>query len=174
VCYPTADIGTEVGQVTPNWCFDDGTTSFCLAQLYDPQGKLPARLIHMTVMAAWNGPSNEEADFIAGTNTNGDNPNGISWAKELAPNVVFLDVLIDGPTFGTGATTNDLQAWISAHGDVVPTYVDPTEMLGVFFDGAAVPCNIDIDAHTMKIVAVDLGFDTNLDHTLETLLASMK
>ncbi len=159
VCYPTGDV-------IPNFCLDDGTVSFCLAQLYDPQGELAARLIHITVFATWCGPCTDEADFITGSNVTGANPSGISWAKELAPKVVFLDVLTDGA---------NLQAWIAAHGDFVPTLADPgTESLGVYFDGAAVPLNIDIDARTMKILDSSNGFDTNLDHTLQTLLASMK
>jgi hypothetical protein len=175
VCYPTTNLGTGGGQVIANYCFDDGSLSFCLAQLYDPQKKFPARLIHLTVIAVWCGPCNEYVDFIAGTNVSGANTSGVSWAKDLAPDVVFIDILADGKTPGVGPTTNDLQAWIAAHGDVVPTFLDPgVQNLGVFYDGAAIPFSIDIDPHTMTIIDATEGFDTNLDQTLKTLLASMK
>jgi hypothetical protein len=169
VCYPVNDLGVDVGQVIPNLCFDDGTLSFCLAQLYDPESKLAARLIHITVMANWVGPSNVEADFIAGTDLTGANVSSVAWAKELSPNVAFINAWLTQTTTSGGGATADFQAWLAAHGDVVSTNVAP----GVLGDAPAIPLNIDIDARTMKIVHEALGLDLQLDQSIEKVLSTL-
>ena len=92
-----------------------------------------------------------------------------SFAKELAPlGVVFLQALSDGQTFGVGATISDLDKWINHHKNDFSTVVDPgIQNLGVFFDGAAVPFNMNIDARSMEILSSELGFDTNMNNTIK-------
>ena len=92
-----------------------------------------------------------------------------SFAKELAPlGVVFVQALSDGPTFGTGATISDLNSWVTHHKNDFTSMVDPgIQNLGVFFDGAAVPFNMNIDARSMEILSTELGFDTGMDQTIK-------
>jgi hypothetical protein len=196
-CYPTDDIGTgsrssfsangTPGQRIANFAFTGypvsdttlvtpGTpTSIHLANFYNPDGKsvfagTSIKLIHLTVAAVWCGPCNEETDFISGGNWTGQNTGGASFAKELAPlGVIFVQAISDGPTFGTGATISDLNNWVTHHQSDFPSMVDPgVQNLGVFFDGAAVPFNMNIDARSMEILSTELGFDTNMDNTIKT------
>ena len=196
-CYPVDDIGTgsrssfsangTSGQRIANFAFTGYPTTdttllttgtpgtIHLANFYNPDGKAtiggtPIKLIHLTVAAVWCGPCNEETDFISGGNWTGANTGGASFAKELAPlGVVFVQALSDGPTFGTGATINDLNSWITHHQNDFTSVVDPgIQNLGVFFDGAAVPFNMNIDARSMEILSTELGFDTNMDNTIKT------
>ena len=196
VCYPTADIGTGArssfgsngtpGQRIANFAFtgypvqDTNAvatglpTAIHLANYYNPDGNLtiagtPIKLIHLTVAAVWCGPCNEETDFISGGNWTGTNPAGVSFANELAPlGVIFVQALSDGPVVGTGATLTDLDAWIHHHQSDFTELLDPNvENLGVFFDGASVPFNMNIDARSMEILSSETGFDTTMDDTIE-------
>jgi hypothetical protein len=79
-----------------------------------------------------------------------------------------VQALSDGPTFGTGATITDLNNWVTHHQNDFTTMVDPgIQNLGVFFDGAAVPFNMNIDARSMEILSTELGFDTAMDNTIK-------
>jgi hypothetical protein len=156
-----------------------GTKTVHLGDYYDPQGKgvpgiiggVPIKVIHLTVAGVWCGPCNEETDFISGANFTGANTSGASFATELAPlGVVFVQALDDGPVTGVGATISDLNSWISQkhHNDFTST-VDPGNAnLGVFFDAAAIPFNMNIDARSMEILTSEVGFDTAMDNTIKT------
>jgi len=196
VCYPKDDVGTGSrtsfspnavsGQRIANFAFTGypvqdtnavatgSPTAIHLANYYNPDGNLtiagtPIKLIHLTVAAVWCGPCNEETDFISGGNWTGQNTGGASFAKELAPlGVVFVQALSDGPTYGTGANLNDLNNWVTHHANDFTSMLDPgVQNLGVFFDGAAVPFNMNIDARSMEILSTELGFDTNMDNTIK-------
>ncbi|HEX4514640.1 MAG TPA: hypothetical protein VH054_13920, partial [Polyangiaceae bacterium] len=88
-CYPQGNSE----QVVPNDSYAGADGSFRLAQLYDPEQRFPARLIHIAVLPTWMGPANEEADFITGSDSNGSNTSHVSWASELSPKVVFIVVV---------------------------------------------------------------------------------
>jgi hypothetical protein len=172
-CYPQGEYGATAGDTIANFCF--APSNACLAQFYDPDGRLGIKLIHVVVAAMWSEPSSAETDFITGSNATGTNPNGASWASELAPDgVVFFEALDDGPTLGTAASAADLATWTSAHDATIDVVLDPgNENLGIFFDSAAVPVNVDIDARTMKVVDASVGFDVKLDASIEAVLASL-
>jgi len=160
---------TDTNLVTPGTA-----TSIHLAQYYNPNGLAtisgaPIKLIHLTVAAVWCQPCNEETDFISGANWTGYNTGNASFAKELAPlGVVFVQALSDGPTYGTGANLNDLNKWVTNHQNDITTMLDPgVQNLGVFFDAAAVPFNMNIDARTMEILSSEVGFDTNMNNTIK-------
>ncbi len=168
----TGYAGSDLNVLSP------GTpTTVHLANYYNPNGLAipnviggtPVKLIHLTVAAVWCGPCNEETDFISGANWTGANTGGSAFAKELAPlGVVFVQALSDGPVVGTGATMNDLNSWIQHHQNDFTSMVDPgVQNLGVFFDAAAVPFNMNIDARTMEILSSEVGFDTSMDLTIK-------
>ncbi len=148
-----------------------------LAHFYNPSletipdliGGVPVKLIHLTVAAVWCGPCNQETDFIAGGNWTGTNTNGASFAKALAPlGVVFVQALSDGPVFGTGATLTDLSTWVGHHQSDFTEMLDPgVKNLGIFFDAASVPFNMNIDARSMEILSSETGFDTGMDQTIK-------
>jgi hypothetical protein len=198
-CYPTSDIGTKArtgvngiaGNRIANYAFTgypaadtnalvpDGTTKTVrLGDYYDPDqkgipgviGSVPIKIIHLVVSAVWCNPCNQETDLVSGANFSGANPNGTSWAKELAPlGVVFVQALDDGAVTGVGATLNDLNSWINHHGVNFTDVLDPNNQnLGVFFDAAAIPFNANIDARSMEILSSEVGFDTNGDTAIKT------
>ncbi len=197
VCYPTTDIGTGVrsgqsasaipGQHINNFAFTGysaanaadvlttgSTKTVHLGDYFDPQGKLGAsgsgiKIIHLVVSAVWCGPCNQETDFVTGANYTGANTAGAAWAKELEPQgVVFVQALDDGAVVGVGATITDLNGWIGHHQNDITTFVDPNNSnLGVFFDAAAIPFNMNIDARTMEILSAEVGFDTNGDTAIK-------
>ncbi len=99
---------------------------------------------------------------ITGSNASGQNPTGVSWAIDYAPfGVVFILVLDSGPLVGIGPTLADFKAWAaSLPSSPAKLAIDPQNSnLGVFFDAAAIPFNIDIDARTMVILDASVGFD---------------
>lgn len=195
-CYPTSDIGTGAraslsananpGQRISNFAFTGypvtdtnlvvpgSPSTIHLAEYYNPNGVTtisgaPIKLIHLTVAAVWCPPCNEETDFISGGNWTGLNTTSASFAKELAPlGVVFVQALSDGATVGTGATISDLNNWVNHHANDFTSFVDPgVQNLGVFFDAAAVPFNMNIDARSMEILSSEVGFDTNMNNTIK-------
>jgi hypothetical protein len=196
VCYPNQDIGTTArsGQVAgnriSNFAFTgyqatdttmlatSSTKTVHLGDFYDPQqkgvpgiiGGVPIKIIHLVVSAVWCNPCNQETDFVTGANFTGANTGGASFATELAPlGVVFVQALDDGPSVGTGATITDLNTWITNHKNNITTFLDPGNAnLGVFFDAAAIPFNMNIDARSMEILSADVGFDTGLDSTIKS------
>ncbi len=199
VCYPTANIGTQVltldakgnivsrGNRAPNFRFTGFRATSAngivdtsraqvvsLADFYDPDQTLGITVIHLLASTMWCGPSNDEADLIAGADYMGTNPPpAASWAKELAPlGVVFLEVLIEGPVGGAAATLGDLQKWVSYHDVDYSVGLDPEgQMLGMFDPAAEVPFNMDIDARSMEMLDASDGIDTALDGTIKTWIA---
>jgi hypothetical protein len=198
VCYPTSDIGTTAragtvaGSRIANFAFSGYTTTdtakidtttaktqtIRLSDFFDPMqkgvtgiiGGKPIKIIHLTVAALWCGPCNEETDFISGANYTGYNTAGAAFATELAPlGVVFVQAIDDGATPGIGATITDLNTWIGRHNNDFYTMVDPSNSnLGIFFDAAAIPFNMNIDARSMEILSADVGFDTQMDQTIKS------
>jgi hypothetical protein len=156
----------------------DSPQTIRLAHFYNPNlqtipnaiGDVPVKLIHLTVAAVWCGPCNMETDFISGGNWTGANTNGVSFAKELAPlGVIFVQALSDGPVMGTGATLDDLAGWINHHQSDFTEMLDPNvQNLGVFFDGALVPFNMNIDARSMEILSAAPGFDTGMGDDIKS------
>ena len=171
VCYPTSDIGDGIGSRIADFCFGAPSPT-CLASLYDPDDEESRKLLVITVTALWSNPSNEQTDFILGSNFTGANMNGVSWANELAPlGVVFGQFIDDGATPGVGATTSvsELASWIADH-DITNVYewTDPGNAgLGVFFDAAAIPLNMYIDLRSMEILAIDVGLDAAMMQTIK-------
>ncbi len=167
-CYPT-DVGMSVGQPIVDLAFTtSGDKTIRLGDYYDPDGKTPTRLLHITVFAQWCGPSLAEVDFILGSNFTGGNAGGLSWQSELAPKVAFIELLGDGVTMGVGATVAELTAFSTAHPNATAALA--TDNFGAFFDAAAIPLNLDIDTRTMRILDASVGFDTNLDASILKLL----
>jgi hypothetical protein len=169
----TGYLATDTSLITPG-----SPATVNLAHFYNPSlqaipdqiGGVPVKLIHLTVAAVWCGPCNQETDFISGANWTGANTSGTSFAKELAPlGVVFVQALSDGPTFGTGATINDLSTWIGHHQSDFTELLDPNvQNLGIFFDSASVPFNMNIDARSMEILSTEVGFQTSMGDAIKS------
>lgn len=171
-CYPTLNQGynprkgSVAGNRIPNFKFigyrtADGaktpstgpTETIQLADYFDPTGT-KYKVLRVIVGAVWCGPCNAEADYLVANNLATD------LGKDGA---VFLAALSDGPVAGTGATLEDLQGWITKHNTDTIEMLDPgVKNLGVFFPSSAVPFNATIDARSMEILAVELGFNAQM------------
>jgi len=171
-CYPTANQGynPRKGQVAgnriPNFKFigyrsangaatpsTGDTETIQLADFFDPKGE-KYKVIRVVVASVWCGPCNQETDYIVQNNL----------ATDLnGQGAVFLQALSDGPVVGTGATLGDLQSWIGNHKSNFTSMLDPqVKNLGVFFPASAVPFNATIDARSMEILSVELGFNSQM------------
>ncbi len=171
--YPTDDIGTaaragdQPGQRINNFSFygylntdpnkltdpSGAPQRISLQQFYDPTGSA-YKVIHVVGSSVWCAPCNQETENLAA----GD------YKEAAAAGIVVLQALLDGSTMGTGATTADLQSWVT--GPRVDdtgskfktpinftTVLDPNlQNLGSFFAAGAVPFNIVIDARSMEIL----------------------
>lgn len=171
-CYPTTNQGynprkgTVAGNRIPNFKFigyrgtagtqtpnSGDTETIQLADYFDPKGA-KYKIIRIVVASVWCGPCNQETDYIVQNKLSADLGN---------QGAVFLQALSDGPVVGTGATLGDLQSWIGNHKSDFPSMLDPqVKNLGVFFPASAVPFNATIDARSMEILSVELGFNSQM------------
>jgi hypothetical protein len=179
--YPAANVGyaARMGNVAgnqiknykfigyPNADTSKGLQTVALADYFDPQGKtqIPGgatgiKIIHLGVAAVWCVPCNDETDAIV--------PLVASLAQK---GVVFVQALDDGPIQGTGATTGDLNGWVSRHRSNFTEMLDPANAnLGQFFDAAAIPWNAEIDARTMEILQAGVGYSGDVAGDIQPYL----
>ncbi|HEY3496687.1 MAG TPA: hypothetical protein VGK73_18435, partial [Polyangiaceae bacterium] len=62
---------------------------------------------------------------------------------------------------GAPATPNDLKIWGSSRVRQIafPLVLDPSLRMGLYFTSDATPLNLLIDAQTMRIVYISMGYD---------------
>ena len=184
VAYPSGDYGYDVGEIIPNVAFlgyehlDPSTVidtktaaigSVRFSDFYDPNGERGLTYLYVSVEYMWCAPSNEEEDFINGGNWAEENSLGVSFAtKYAAKGVRFMTLLADGPTFGTDATVMDLTNWVERHESRDSEGLLPREELALNVLGPTGPYNMIVDVRTMRVVDVEIGFDSNF-----TKLASL-
>jgi hypothetical protein len=152
--YPTSDIGTterrgaRPGKRIKNFGFQgylngkkNELTNVYLASFYDPKQELsptPIKLLHIQVVAAWVPTAKQEsADF-----------QGMAEALR-ARGVAWLTVVAEGARPGAVATVADLDSWVNSFPRGEGIVLDPAANLSVFFDAAALPLNLWIDARSM-------------------------
>ena len=91
------------------------------------------------------------------------NPIGqrIGFDEETPGGVEIVGVIFEDNQYNP-AKPNDLVIWGGKDGFTVPfpLVLDPGFKIGVYFDSDATPMNMLIDATTMQIIRVDMGFDS--------------
>jgi hypothetical protein len=165
-----ARSGSTAGSVMSNFKFlgyKDGVVAaqlsrIALADYYDPCGRRN-KLIHLSVASVWCVPCNQETDAMV-----------TARAQLASQGVVVLQALDDGPVQGMGATTGDLNRWISSHHSNFTELLDPglTQLSG-FFDAAAVPWNSDLDPRTMEIIDASTGWAGDINTELAPALHAL-
>jgi hypothetical protein len=172
--YPAAPYGTIPGSVVENFAFlgwkAPGAANYeasafervSLADFYDPDGKKGIKLIVLNGSAVWCGVCRSEA---------GDIRSRTLYAKYKALGVEFVWSLFEDAQ-GAPAQPLDLANWASSYQVDFPMVLDPSLKLGAFFSADATPLNLVIDARTMRIVDVMLGYNPTthweaLDYYLE-------
>jgi hypothetical protein len=175
--YPVGDYGYDVGDVVPNIAFlgyehlDPTTTIDVKAEevgavrfsdFYDPNGDLGLSFLYVSVQYVWCGPSNQQEDFTNGGNWTGANTGNAGMALEYASKGVrFMTLIADGPTSSVEATVDDLRNWVTHHEARISEAILPHDALAINVLDAAAPYNMIIDVRTMRIVDVEVGFDSN-------------
>jgi thiol-disulfide isomerase/thioredoxin len=148
--------GTDEGALVYD---ETATQDFSLEEYYagfDPD----ARIIVVNTAAGWCPPCQDEARDLARLND-----------KYASQGVRFVTAIFqtDG---GDPATEDFVRTWARLFQITVPTMVDTDFILEDYLDLNAMPTNIFVNAHTMKIISVLAGnggpaaFDQILDYYL--------
>lgn len=171
VDYPTQGIGTTVGAVMQNYKFlgyPDGDPSkglqpMSLAQYFDPQGA-KYKMIHVQASGTWCTYCRSETRMV------------IPLKAQLeAKKILWVVSLAEGPSQGTPSTKEDLDKWISQFKWDAPHLLDSgNKNFGPFYDAAALPWNVNIDAKTMKILSSGVGAPQSEKALMDELDAQLK
>lgn len=161
VAYPTADLGTNArkGSIAgnrmanlrflgyPTGVVEDGIKTVALSDFFDPQQK-KFSIIHIQAAGSWCTYCQQEArEFTP------------EVAALQAKKIGWLTVLAEGTSQGKGASLTDLNKWIAQHKSPNPHAVDTdSQNLGIFFPAGGLPWNAILDARSMEILAVSVGY----------------
>jgi len=171
--YPTGSFGWNVGDLAPNMAFtgylhvDPSTTidpservgTVRLSDFYDADGSRGLTHLVVTIHDEWCGPSVEQEDFTNGADSYGANPGKQSFARDYAARGVrFLTLLQQGPQWPLDATVTDLASWAQKHEARVSEALLSSDELMLDVVEAEVPYTFVIDARTMRIEVVWVGF----------------
>jgi hypothetical protein len=79
--------------------------------------------------------------------------------QAAAIGVVFVEVIVSGPTAGKGPSAEDVDGWMARHNTTITTAIDVrARRLGVLgIDPAAMPHDLLIDTRTMEILDSSVG-----------------
>lgn len=162
--YPPGPYGHGVGAVIENLEFigwrDPAGVGYDLNQLapvrigdfYDPNGA-ETELLVLNASAVWCVVCKGE---MRDMNTNG------TYAAFRARKVQVLSTLFEDAD-SNPAKPSDLQLWgsSSARQIAFPLVLDPALKMGVYFSSDATPLNLVIDARSMRILHVMMGYDSS-------------
>jgi hypothetical protein len=176
--YPAGPYGTKRGSVIDNYAFlgwraplEAGyDTAFVetvrLSDFYNPGGtKTDVKLLVINASAVWCTVCRAEYEHI--------NDNDV-YATYRALGVEMLGTLFEDANGGP-SRLQDLSAWAGSarHEVEFPFVLDPGNKLGVFFSSDATPLNLLIDARTMVVIDVVMGYSLDywdqIGNTLATL-----
>lgn len=157
--YPAPPYGTRKGAVIENFRFlgwsnpklvDFDTAQLktvSLADFYDPSGAKGISYLVVTSTAVWCGVCRlEYDDFRQG-----------QVEKYSAQGVEFLGALFEDNDAGP-ARPRDLELWADLYDVAFPFVLDPGFALGAFFDRASTPVTMVLDARTMEILWLEVGW----------------
>lgn len=165
--YPSGRSGFALGDVLPNLPFLGHVTAvggvavrtastrstFDLAairQLANPAaGGAPFRFLLFNVSAGWCPVCNTEGRALGLGGADAAKP--AAWARKGG---LFVTVLAQGHgSFGSPATTSDLEAWLNTHRPQSTTGVDLDGRLAAAGLSGAFPVQFVVDLSTMKVLA---------------------
>jgi hypothetical protein len=163
--YPAGPYGSALGAIIADHTFlgwrDPVLAGFDAARLeevrlsdfYDPEGR-QTELIVVNASAVWCPVCRTEMANIDQRNLT---------ARYRSSKVVFFGTLFEDVA-GRPATPDDLSLWSNQLGFVVdfPLVLDPGLKLGPYFSQGATPLNLVIDARTMEILQVYMGYGETL------------
>lgn len=156
--YPAGPFGIGPGGVIENFAFmgwrEPATAGYDLEKLetvrvsefYRPGGE--TKLLWINASAVWCAVCRAEMKDIR--------DKGIS-AKLGAKGLVMIETLFEDNDTNP-AKPSDLKTWGSVHAIDFPLVLDPGFKLGVFFTSDATPLNMLVDARSMRVIEVTMGY----------------
>lgn len=175
--YPPGPYGREIGSVIENLSFLgwkkpaeagydlDALETVRLSDFYNPGGeKSDVRAIVVNASAVWCTVCRAEYRHIQGSGV---------YDRYRPEGVEILGVLFEDRD-ANPATPQDLQNWAGENGYNLefPFVLDPAFKIGVYFTSDATPLNMVIDATTMQIVDLTMGYDSRNPDDYWTTIAS--
>lgn len=124
-----------------------------LSDFYNPGGTVNGtRIIMLNASAVWCSVCKAEYRHMRDSGV---------YANYKPKGVEILGVLFEDNQYNP-AKPSDLVIWGGHNGFTVPfpLVVDPGFKVGVYFESDATPMNMLIDATTMQIIRVDMGYDS--------------
>jgi len=160
--YPGGPYGVGTGNVVADATFfgypsfqDHTLQEFALHDFFNSDGTktttsgAPLTAILLTVGAVWCNPCVQEANTLPSV-ANLFIPAGVQIIQDLYQG--------QNETTGAPATQGDLDNWMNAHQLPFPVFIDPSEKLAPYFDVAALPFIMLLDAKTMVSLGEETGF----------------
>jgi predicted small lipoprotein YifL len=157
--YPTANIGSNPGQVAPNLAFEGypssnksaGLKVYSFADLFDPAAK-DHKLLYLSLAATWCSSCVAEAAEIA------------RILPRYAPQgVIVVEVLVAGASSGFGPSQAELDGWVDANHTSWTVLADVRgRRTGPGLGLTAVPASMLVDTRTMEIIHASLGAPDDL------------
>lgn len=167
--YPTENVGTKTGQRIKNYKFmgfrdgdrAEGPRPVSLADYYDPTGET-IKLIHIQAVGLWSTACQREMELVGPMKPDLD-----------TRKVVWIVSVAEGATPGGPSTMDDLATWMNNYESAFPGLTavldSGSRNLGPFYDAAALPWHVDIDAKTMTILSQGIGAKTTKDQILSEI-----
>ena len=164
--YPPGPYGHGVGSIIENLSFLgwknpadagyalDRLETVRLSDFYNPGGtKNDVRAIVVNASAVWCTVCRAEYRHIQGTQI---------YDRYRSRGVEILGVLFEDRD-ANPATPQDLQNWAGENGYALefPFVLDPALKTGAYFTSDATPLNMVIDATTMEILDIVMGYDSS-------------
>jgi hypothetical protein len=171
--YPEGPYGTSLGAIIQNFEFlgwrDPVANEYdpekfervSMADFYDPTGET-TKLIWLNASAVWCSVCRSEYRDLR--------DQGVV-ANYSEKGIKFVSAIFEDNNYDP-STPNDLKYWGQLFSVEFPMVLDPGFKLGAFFDADATPMNMLIDARTMKVIRIDMGYGRSFAY-LDTALASL-
>ena len=175
--YPAGPYGTGVGATLQDFAFlgwhDPVAAGYDTAKLeqvrlsdyYDPDGSRGIKLLWINASAVWCSVCRSEMKDIK---------NNQVRARFEPKGVQLMGTLFEDNRTGP-AKPLDLQNWgkLPDHAIDFPLVLDPGFKLGAFFTSDATPLNMLVDARTMTVVSLTMGYSADYWSEVDDYLATL-
>jgi peroxiredoxin len=155
--YPSADAGSEEGDVVENVCFEgyraparvlpspEHRETIAFSDYYDPAGTKDVSLLLINTAAIWCSACISEHRTLPERQT------------ELQDRGLVVLSLLFQDAARNAASVEDLERWIDNFGTNFPMVTDPDLALESYASYAAAPLNMVVDPRSMKILRKYVG-----------------
>lgn len=175
--YPAGPYGTGVGATLQDFAFlgwhDPVAAQYDtskleqvrLSEYYDPDGTRGIKLLWINASAVWCSVCRSEMKDIKNNQVR----------AQFEPKGVQLMVTLFEDNRSGPAKPSDLQNWgkLPDHSIDFPLVLDPGFKLGTFFTSDATPLNMLVDARTMKVVSLTMGYSADYWSDVGSYLATL-